>query len=701
MKIIKKATCIILSVVLAAGAVSASVVAANDATTQSYLFSSKYTSAVNNYTDYKNNKYDSLQFAIPGLSNGTTGGVKISAGFYRDYVPQGITYDNHTQKYYMSAYSESKQNTVIYVVSKSGTYERTLELTGYTGHSGGVASDGRYLYFVSGLSIYYVGLDSIKTAINSSSSNTVSIPSSARSRIAVNTSLCGVNVGDYTDSSNVFSSCSFCTYFNGLFWFGEFSLNESNDDYPYRSTGESYFFGVDLSTPSSPVLKKVMTVPCKTQGATFFKNSSNEVYLACSMSYGRNNASTMRLYKINQSEWSTDNGVGTGTQASTGITKFVHKNSAIKNLSMPNMMEDICTRANGSKLYIMSVYESGTLKYYDSASYVMDRVSAIDINSALSITSSVTQPSVQHIYAQTGTTAPGCTTAGSDQYTCTICTSQKSETIPATGHSPVEHVYNPQNGVANSGAIYYTCENCDTCWGTTYDSSLNKYVQAEEVSTPEEAIAASKETAPVPAPTFNTYEDSNIDYNYSTRGASLKICEPFTYSDANTRQHMRFAASMLVPEGVSYECNPSGTDCITDFGFVYSQAELMGYDPANLYQGAPNVYTMSVSGNNFTDHGTFNGSNWTGVSTHQEGADMVLTFNLVVKIKAYNWTKDYCAKAYITYNYHGYNYTVYDSDWSHRNIVNIAYAVVANEGETLKVRNYCQSKILDNYEKAL
>lgn len=701
MKIFKKAISIFLSVVLAAGAVSASVFAADDATTQSYLFSSKYTSAVNNYTDYKNNKNDSLQFAIPGLSDGTNGGVKISDGFYHDYIPQGITFDNHTQKYYMSAYSESSKNTVIYVVSKSGDYERTLEMQSYTGHSGGVASDGKYLYVVSGLSIYYVGLDSIKSAMNASSSNTVTIPSSARKRIAVNTSLCGVNVGTYTNSSNVFSSCSFCTYFNGLLWFGEFSLNEANDDYPYRSTGESYFFGIDVSTPTSPVLKKVMTVPCKTQGAAFFKNSSGEVYLACSMSYGRNNYSTMRLYKINQSEWSSDNGVGTGTQSSTGITKFVHKNSAIKNLKMPNMMEDMCTRASGSKLYMMSVYESGTSKYYDSASYVMDRVSAIDLNSALSITTSVTQPTVVHTYAKTGTTAPGCTTAGSDQYTCTVCTSQKSETIPATGHTPIEQIYNPSDGTENSGAVYFTCENCNTCWSATYNSAQHQYVQAQEVSTPAAAITASKSADPVPAPAFNTFVDNTINYNYSLRGAALKIADPYIYTDMNTRQHLRFSASMLVPEGVSYYCDPNGTDCITDFGFVYSQAQLMNYERENLYLGASNVYSMSVAGNNFTKNGAYNGSNWSGVSTHTTDDGTALTFNLVLKIKAYNWTRDYCAKAYITYNYHGYTYTVYDSEWSYRNVVNIASSVVANTEETLKVRNYCQNKILKNYETAL
>ena len=459
MKRAKQLMCIVFAAVLIFGSTVGSAVAANDQTTQSYLYSTKYTQAVNHYTDYKFYKAESLQFAIPGISDGSTGGVKVSAGFYRDYIPQGICYSTHTAKFYITAYSESKQNSVIFVLSSAGKYERTLEIENYTAHAGGVACDDNYLYYVSGLSVYYTGLDTVTAALKAGS-NTVTV---TKKRIAVTSDLCGMNVGSYTDSNNLFSSCSFCTYFNGLLWFGEFSLDTENDDYPYRSAGESYFFGVDMSTPSAPQLKKVMTVPCKCQGASFFKDSGGNTYLVCSMSYGRNNASTMRFYKLNQSEWGTDGGYGGGTQASSGITHFVHKNTNIKSFEMPNLMEGICAYATGGKVYVMSVYESGAQKYASSASYVMDRVSAVNINSALSVTTAPSTTEPAHRFVQTAAVAPDCTTAGHSDYACSICGKTSTVNIPATGHDYSAKIESEQTLCADytgEPEYYYTCNNC-------------------------------------------------------------------------------------------------------------------------------------------------------------------------------------------------------------------------------------------------
>lgn len=459
MKALKQILCIIIAAAITCVCAVFPAQGADSVTTQTYLYSTEYTKTVNKYSDYKSYKNDSLQFATPGISDGTVGGVKINSGFYRDYIPQGITFDSHTQKLYMSAYSESKQNSVIFVLSKSGKYERTLEIDSYTAHAGGVASDGTRLYFVSGLSIYYVSFEQIATALKKET-NTVTIK---KSRIAVDSDLCGMSVGDKADSANKFSSCSFCTYFNGLLWFGEFSLDTQNSDYPYRESGESYFFGVDVSSPASPQLKKVMTVPCKTQGATFFKDGSGNVYLACSMSYGRNNSSTMRFYKLNQTEWGSDSGNGQGTQSSTGINKFVHKNNNIKSLTMPNLMEDICTIISGSKAYILSVYESGAQKYASSASYVMDRVSAVDINSCLSIKTSSEEQAFNHSFVKTAELEPSCTEGGYADYSCSICGEEKRETISAKGHDFSLEEENDSTLAENfeqEPEYYYTCKNC-------------------------------------------------------------------------------------------------------------------------------------------------------------------------------------------------------------------------------------------------
>lgn len=433
--------------------------AAGQNTTQAYLYTTQYTKTANHYTAYKALRNESLQFAIPGLSNGTTGGVGIAAGFFTDYVPQGITFDSHTRKFYVSAYSDSKQNTVIFVLSQTGAYERTLEIENYTGHAGGIACDGKNLYLVSGLSIYYVRLQAVKAALQSEA-NTVTV---AKSRIAVNSELCGVNVGDKDESGNQFASCSFCTYFGGLFWFGEFSLESTGNDYPYRESGESYFFGIDLSEPAAPVLKKVMTVPCKTQGAAFFKDTAGNVYLACSLSYGRNNASTLRFYKPTLSEWGSDSGEGLGVQKATGIGKFVHKNNNIKSMDMPNLMEEVCTFVSGGKLYLMSMYESGAKKYASTASYVMDRVSAIDIGSCLNIAPSTASAAAEHVFVTQNTQEPTCTQAGYTDALCAVCTQSKHTALPALGHdfsatAETDETLAPT--FEGEPEYYYSCSRC-------------------------------------------------------------------------------------------------------------------------------------------------------------------------------------------------------------------------------------------------
>lgn len=306
--------------------------------------------------------------------------------------------------------------------------------------------------------------------------------------------------------------------------------------------------------------------------------------------------------------------------------------------------------------------------------------------------------------------AATCTEAQIIKETCSICQYDKLSTgSPALGHTgdTVVHSTEPVDG--QGGVAYFQCTRCNTCWGAvndngtfTKDTSNEQEAVDGEPNIASVAENTSSENILTPAPAFNRFFAEDINYDYSRRGAALKICSPYNYSDMNTRQHLRFTASMLIPKGVSYQCGNSG-NCITDFGYVYSQTSLINNNIDNLYYGAPNVYKMSVASNN-SEKGNYDGSNWVGVSTHDDSTysdGKALTFNLVVKVKAYNWAKDYCARAYITYNYNGQSYTVYDSDFSSRSVVSIAQQVVNNDDETERVRNYCQNKILNYYQAAI
>ena len=104
---------------------------------------------------------------------------------------------------------------------------------------------------------------------------------------------------------------------------------------------------------------------------------------------------------------------------------------------------------------------------------------------------------------------------------------------------------------------------------------------------------------------------------------------------------------------------------------------------------------------NNSDKEAFTGNNWKGVSAHDDdlgGSGKTLTFNLVINVKARNWKKAYCARAYIKYVYNGVEYTVYDNSFSSRSVGQIAPLIAQSNSETAKVKNYCQNKIVNNLD---
>ena len=145
-----------------------------------------------------------------------------------------------------------------------------------------------------------------------------------------------------------------------------------------------------------------------------------------------------------------------------------------------------------------------------------------------------------------------------------------------------------------------------------------------------------------------------------------------------------------MPEGVDFKVGSAG-NVITDFGFVYSQPAKIDSDMDNLVKDGENVYSMSVPSKNT---GVFDGTNWQGVTYHEE--DNTLTFNLVINVKAMNWERDYCARAYITYNFNGYQFTIYDDGYSEKAVSVIAQAVVQNPSEAPEAIDFCKHKILDH-----
>ena len=110
-------------------------------------------------------------------------------------------------------------------------------------------------------------------------------------------------------------------------------------------------------------------------------------------------------------------------------------------------------------------------------------------------------PAIAHTYGSyTTIVAATCTTAGSEQRTCSECGYVDTKDIPATGHDYYEIYTSPTNGTA--GSVCYGCNNgCGKYWTATYDSDT--YTPATEYSSLAQAKRNTPASAKVSPPKFN------------------------------------------------------------------------------------------------------------------------------------------------------------------------------------------------------
>ena len=306
-----------------------------------------------------------------------------------------------------------------------------------------------------------------------------------------------------------------------------------------------------------------------------------------------------------------------------------------------------------------------------------------------------------HNYVGAETTPATCEGTGVKTYTCSICNDSYTETIPAKGHDYKEKTNPPVD--AHIGFEYFECSACHKLRqaaynGSTYvpDETKPEYAPDALSSLVEAVESDPTNTSIVPASTFNNFVDQTIPigggnyYNYSERGSGLRLMRneetgAVDYSfntDLTTIQDMRFSGAATLPTGVSISVNPAYRDyseedlkdahvdnCLVDFGYIYTQDDYMikhgGFEALKIENTDTEEHPgtkfarMSVPSNNDTS-GTYNptADNWTGVTYHSGSRQ--LTFNLVIRIKAKNWTYFYSCRPYMRYMYHGHLYTVYD-----------------------------------------
>ena len=80
-------------------------------------------------------------FKIPGLGDG--------------FVPQGIDYDTERNTYLVTGYDKAGGQSPLYLVGDDGKLQKTLHYTladgtAYTGHAGGIAVGGDFVYLAGG-----------------------------------------------------------------------------------------------------------------------------------------------------------------------------------------------------------------------------------------------------------------------------------------------------------------------------------------------------------------------------------------------------------------------------------------------------------------------------------------------------------------------------------------------------------------------
>ncbi len=288
----------------------------------------------------KRNNYDEYTelCTIPETENG--------------YVPQGFCYCEKADKYVITAYHDEKASVLIFVDAENGTFQ-TVELKGasgknFTGHVGGVATDGVYLYISNGSGFSTVLLDD---ALNVEDGGSVSM--SERITLDVKSSYLSCD-GEY------FYAGEFYTYTKG----GSYNTDPSH--HAYISFTETSYARCNayrisdiqscLDTGNAPAPAFVLSVPNRVQGFARMDNGG----FALSISYGRSNDSFLINFEdVTLGE--PDFTVQYGGETVSGY----HLSKAVRTekLRMPPMLEGIDT-VNGKTV---GIFESGAQKYSDSA----------------------------------------------------------------------------------------------------------------------------------------------------------------------------------------------------------------------------------------------------------------------------------------------------------------------------------------------
>ena len=291
------------------------------------------------------------KFIIPGLEEG--------------FVPQGITFCEALNSFMISGYSSDGGAAFIITVDSvsgriNGEYEiRKSNGDVFTGHSGGIAVYGKYVYITDGYKLYYAPA----SGFNSGSSV-----------IVISGEIC------------LPASASFLSSYDGYLWAGNFyhrsltgKYDRTSEDkygnkfhtlivgYRFDSSAEGGIRCISDGVACTAVPYLGIYAPDEVQGAAFL--DSGGMHLSCS--YGRTAMSMQLLYRYPLERKNDSSEVLGGKSIPVW---FLNNDTLVRAVSTLPMSEGAVSR--DGKVYV--VFESAAKKYYDTALDPTDCVWEID-----------------------------------------------------------------------------------------------------------------------------------------------------------------------------------------------------------------------------------------------------------------------------------------------------------------------------------
>lgn len=320
--------------------------------------------------------------------------------------------------------------------------------------------------------------------------------------------------------------------------------------------------------------------------------------------------------------------------------------------------------------------------------------------------------------------------------------SGKSEQVPFAYYSNelkqfyCEHSWgelvreNPESG--RDGKAYYVCSKCSLKTGVL---SADGELSPQGRSTSFLKDLSENNYSVIPSAQANNFDYKGSDgasiYNYSLRGAAIRC-----FDSPEGKSDMRFASSMAVPTLFeSASAVEKSVLKIKDFGVVFCPSESIeksgktasddtsALDVQKLVKDGvtgnigENVYGIKCAVSSFknsADAGSsFNFSTYdkngkyTGSSLYSsQNTDSAkyFTFNLVIRVDEYNYKRFYAVRPFITYEYFGEEYTIYDCDdalnpvCSSRSVYLVAQKAYESPDEPSVNKEFLDSTILSLYK---